>query len=197
MENIKRQTFAQLHPDDNVLVALQNLKKGTQIKYNGWNFTLQMDIEAKHKFTTTPLSIGEEVTMYGVLVGKATQDIGRGEWISTANLKHESEPYSLEKRKPFTTWKAPDVTKWKNRTFMGYHRSDGSVGTRNYWLVIPLVFCENRNIMILKDAFERELGFAQPEKYRYQVRQLLDLYKNGQVAEIDNLEFEDKKAPPP
>ena len=59
MENIKRQTFAQLHPDDNVLVALQNLKKGTQIKLNGWDFTLQMDIEAKHKFTTTPLSIGE------------------------------------------------------------------------------------------------------------------------------------------
>jgi altronate hydrolase len=196
MENIKRQTFAQLHPDDNVLVALQNLKKGTQIKLNGWDFTLQMDIEAKHKFTTGPLSMGEEVTMYGVLVGKATQDIGQGEWICTANLIHESEPYSLEKRKPFTTWKAPDVTKWENRTFMGYHRSDGSVGTRNYWLVIPLVFCENRNIMILKDAFERELGFAQPEKYRWQVRQLLDLYKNGQVSEIDNLQFEEGKKDP-
>jgi altronate hydrolase len=189
MKNSKKQTFAQLHPDDNVLVALQNLKKGTQIKQSGRDFTLQMDIEAKHKFTTTPLSMGDEVTMYGVLVGKATQSIGQGEWISTANLKHESEKYSLEKRKPFTTWKAPDVKKWGKRTFMGYHRSDGSVGTRNYWLVIPLVFCENRNIMILKDAFERELGFAQPEKYRYQVRQLLDLYKNGQIAEIDDVDW--------
>lgn len=203
MDNTKRQTFAQLHPADNVLVALQDLKKGTEIKQmahpdtsgNAWNFSLNMDIEAKHKFTTGPLSIGDEVTMYGVLVGKATQAIAQGEWISTANLTHEADPYCLAKRKPSTTWQAPDVSKWQNRTFMGYHRSDGSVGTRNYWLVIPLVFCENRNIMILKDAFERELGFAQPEKYRYQVRQLLDLYKNGRADEIDNLEFEDKKAP--
>jgi altronate hydrolase len=63
-------------------------------------------------------------------------------------------------------------------------------------LVIPLVFCENRNIMLLKDAFERELGFAQPEKYRWQVRQLLDLYKNGQLYDIENIEFEDKKETP-
>lgn len=197
MENTKKQIIAQMHPNDNVLVALQDLKKGTYIKQiahpnmveSDCDFTLVTDIEAKHKFTTTPLSIGDEVVMYGVLVGKATQPIAKGEWISTANLKHESERYSLEKRQPYTAWKAPDVSKWRNRTFMGYHRSDGSVGTRNYWLVIPLVFCENRNIMILKDAFERELGFAQPEKYRYQVRQLLDLYKQNKIEEIDNLDW--------
>jgi altronate hydrolase len=196
MENIKRQTIAQMHPHDNVLVALQDLKKGTHIKQNGLNFTLETDIEAKHKFTTTPLSMGEEVIMYGVLVGKVTKPIAQGEWISTANLKHESEQYSLEKRKPSTAWQAPDVLKWQKRTFMGYHRNDGSVGTRNYWLVIPLVFCENRNIMILKDAFERELGFSQPEKYRWQVRQLLDLFKNGKLSDIDNFQFEDKKQAP-
>jgi altronate hydrolase len=196
MEAIKKETFAQMHPADNVLVALQDLKKGTHINKNGWDFTLQTDIEAKHKFTTTPLSIGEAVTMYGVLVGKAIQPIAQGEWISTKNLRHESEKYSLEKRRPSTIWQAPDVSKWKKRTFMGYHRSDGLVGTRNYWLVIPLVFCENRNIMLLKDAFERELGFAQPEKYRWQVRQLLDLYKNGQLYDIENIEFEDKKETP-
>ncbi len=196
MEVIKKETFAQMHPADNVLVALQDFKKGTHINKYGWDFILQTDIEAKHKFTTTPLSIGEAVVMYGVLVGKAIQPIAQGEWISTANLKHESEKYSLDKRQPFTNWQAPDVTQWQNRTFMGYHRSDGLVGTRNYWLVIPLVFCENRNIMLLKDAFERELGFAQPEKYRWQVRQLLDLYKNGQLSDIENITFEDKKETP-
>jgi altronate hydrolase len=196
MDNVKRQIIAQMHPNDNVLVALQDLKKGTHIQRNGWSFNLATDIEAKHKFTTTPLSIGDEVIMYGVLVGKAIKPIAQGEWISTANLKHESEKYSLSKRKPYTTWQAPDVSKWQGRTFMGYHRSDGLVGTRNYWLVIPLVFCENRNIMLLKDAFERELGFAQPEKYRFQVRQLLDLYKNGKISDIDNITFEDKKIPP-
>jgi altronate hydrolase len=194
-ETSKRQIIAQMNPADNVLVALQDLKKGTPIRDYGLDFTLQTDVEAKHKFTTTPLSIGEEVIMYGVLVGKATQPIAQGEWVSTANLKHESDKYSLEKRRAAAKWQAPNISPWENRHFMGYHRRDGSVGTRNYWLVIPLVFCENRNILILKDAFERELGFAQPEKYRYQIRQLVDLYKNGNSAAIDTLEFEDRKTP--
>lgn len=187
-----KQTFAQMHSADNVLVALQDLKKGTRIEQYGYDFALQSDIEAKHKFTTTPLSIGDEVIMYGVLVGKATQPVAQGTWISTANLRHESEGYSLTKRQP-ASWQAPDVSKWVNKTFMGYHRNDGSVGTRNYWLVIPLVFCENRNILLLKDAFERELGFAQPDKYRWQVHQLLDLYGKGKLAEIDLIQFEDIK----
>ena len=190
---MEKQIFAQLHPNDNVLVALQDLKKGTHINQYGCDFSLSTDISAKHKFSTKALNTSDEVYMYGVLVGKATQPIAQGEWVSTANLTHKAEKYGIEKRKPYTGWSAPNISKWQNRTFLGYHRSDGSVGTRNFWLVIPLVFCENRNIMILKDAFERELGFAQPEKYRYQVRQLIELYQEDKISEIDEFAFEDKK----
>jgi altronate hydrolase len=185
------QIIARLHPDDNVLVALQNLKKGTHVKDGDTVIVLATDIDAKHKFTTCRLEKGMEVIMYGVLVGKVTRDAEKGEWISVNNLSHESEPFSMDKRKPVVSISIPDIARWQNRTFQGYHRSDGRVGTRNYWLVIPLVFCENRNIMILKDAFERELGFAQPEKYRYQVRQLLDYYKAGEINKIDEAEFSD------
>ena len=104
---------------------------------------LQDDIAAKHKFTIDDLKQGEEVTMYGVLVGKAQMPIPAGGLIHTFNLKHASEPFQ-GKLKDYT-WQAPDVSAWQNRTFMGYHRADGQVGTQNYWLVIPLVFCENRN----------------------------------------------------
>ena len=62
----------------------------------------------------------------------------------------------LEKQKSFN-WTAPNVEKWKDRTFLGYHREDGQVGTENVWLFFPLVFCENRNIEILKEIFEKEL----------------------------------------
>jgi altronate hydrolase len=192
----EKKTIAHLHPDDNVLVALKDLPKGTTINHNGSNLVLAQDIEAKHKFSIKSLHIGDEVIMYGVLVGKAIQPIAQGEWISTTNLKHDAEPYSLSNRGQKTDWILPDITKWKNRTFNGYHRSDGKVGTRNFWLVIPLVFCENRNIMMLKDAFERELGFAQPEKYRLQVRQLLELYKSGKPTEIDQLTFDEDQNKP-
>jgi altronate hydrolase len=52
-----------------------------------------------------------------------------------------------------TDWIKPDVSKFVNRTFNGYHRSDGSVGTANYWVVIPMVFCENRNMEILEQRW--------------------------------------------
>ena len=55
------------------------------------------------------------------------------------------------------------------------------MGTRNYWLVVPLVFCENRNIGVLKQAFEEELGFAPPQIYRRQVAELAKLYREGKL----------------
>src|SRR6202040_100721 len=58
-------------------------------------------------------------------------------------------------------------------------------GTRNYWVVLPLVFCENRNIGVLKQAFEEELGFAAPQVYRQQVAELVRLYRAGRTNEID------------
>jgi altronate hydrolase len=58
------------------------------------------------------------------------------------------------------------------------------VGTRNYWLVVPLVFCENRNIEALKEAFEEELGFAGPPRpYRKYVADLERERRTQAVAE--------------
>ena len=75
-------TFLQIHPADNVLVALQDLKKGEIIQFNGDEFPLANDIDAKHKFTTEAVALGQSVTMYGVLVGKAVQDIPKGGMIN-------------------------------------------------------------------------------------------------------------------
>ncbi|GAB3970602.1 altronate dehydratase family protein [Spirosoma terrae] len=176
-----------VHPADNVIVALRNLAAGEQIEFDNAVYDLPYAVGAKHKFVTEDRQTGDPIIMYGVLVGKATQPIRRGEPITTFNLKHDADRYGLDKKQPYS-WQPPDVSKWEDRTFMGYHRADGSVGTRNYWLVVPLVFCENRNVLILKDAFERELGYAQPETYREQVHELLSLYKAGDLNVIKKME---------
>ncbi len=88
-------------------------------------------------------------------------------------------PPALVPRWANYSWSAPDVSAWSSRTFDGYHRADGQVGTRNYWLVIPLVFCENRNVEALRDAFEEELGYGRPKLYRQQVRQLIAAASSG------------------
>lgn len=166
-----------VHPADNVLVALEDLPAGSQVPFEGHTYTMPKRVWAKHKFVTQPLEPGDPVHMYGVLVGKATESIPEGTPITTENIVHATQAYGLAK--DTYTWQAPDVSRWKDQTFLGYHRADGQVGTSNYWIVVPLVFCENRNVNILKEAFEKELGYAQPDIYRHQVADLARLYQEG------------------
>ena len=133
-----------LDPNDNVLIALADLKQSEQIPFEGQTYQLVSDIPAKHKFATANLAAGDHVIMYGVLVGAAVKPIQRGERLATSNVQHQATDFH-EKSGEYH-WTAPDVSRWTQRTFLGYHRSDGQVGTRNYWIVVPLVFCENRNI---------------------------------------------------
>ena len=170
----------QLDSRDNVLVALSNLKKGDAIQFGGRSHQLQTDVPAKHKFATVDLAIGDRVVMYGGLVGKAVKPIAAGEVVTVTNIRHEASPFH-EKSQAYQ-WAPPDVSRWAQRTFQGYARSDGQVGTRNYWIVVPLVFCENKNIQVLKQAFEEELGFAAPQVYRQQVAELAKLYREGKVG---------------
>src|SRR5450755_1022359 len=172
-----------LHPDDNVLIALRDLHKGEKIDFSHHSFILTADVPAKHKFATTDLPPGAALLMYGVLVGKATQPIQKGSALNTRNIRHDALPF--REKSTECEWTPLDVTRWRSRTFLGYQRPDGQVGTRNYWLVVPLVFCENRNIEVLKQAFEEELGFAPPKIYRQQVAELVRLYQEGKLDEID------------
>ena len=145
-------SYLQIHPEDNVLVALRDLPKGFVVDFDQTQFALQTSVAAKHKFTISQLTTNSEVYMYGVLVGKMNFDVPIGTLLTTENLRHASSDFKLGSRK--LQWHKPDVSRWKSRTFQGYHRTNGSVGTANYWLVIPLVFCENRNVLTLKAALE-------------------------------------------
>ncbi|QEC43393.1 UxaA family hydrolase [Pseudobacter ginsenosidimutans] len=182
-----KQKVLKVHPQDNVLVALQDLSKGEKILYNGVEYTLLDDVAAKHKFVTADLEKGAAVIMYGVLVGKTTEALPAGSRITTSNLKHASAAYALSETRKEVHSKTENDTSWKDRTFMGYHRSDGCVGTGNYWLVVPLVFCENRNVEVLKDALLEELGYAHPPKYRALTKQLVAAMESGVDVETISL----------
>jgi len=176
------QRILQLDPRDNVLAALTDLEPGEKFDLQGKDCSLVSRVPAKHKFATEDMPVGSRVIMYGVLVGKTTQPVRRGEALTLSNVQHEALPYH-EKLEKFD-WKPPDVSRWKGRQFLGYRRQDGQVGTRNYWIVVPLVFCENRNILNLKQAFEEELGFATPGPYRQLVGELAGLYREGKIDQI-------------
>ena len=181
-----------IHKKDNVLVALTNLKKGESIEHNGGAYTLVDDVDAKHKFFIGDMKAGDPVYMYGVLVGKIQFDVPKGGRMTTDNTKHAADPYDY--RGVQYEWHAPDVSKFKNRTFNGYHRSDGRVGTANYWLFLPTVFCENRNLDVIREALHNELGYAVTDKYKSYTKYLVDAYKEG--GDINNLQIADVEPDP-
>jgi altronate hydrolase len=176
-------TVLQLDPADNVLIALRDLHKGERLVFSGRDYTLVTDVPAKHKFAMNDVAREGNVVMYGVLVGKAREVILSGEVLTARNVRHDFSPFHESSRQ--YTCRTPDVSRWAQRTFLGYHRSDGQVGTRNHWLVVPLVFCENRNINVLKEAFEEELGFAPSKIYRQQVAELVRSYRKGGAKNVD------------
>ena len=186
------QKILKIHPKDNVLVALTDLQAGDKIAYDGQTITLQDYIPAKHKFAEAGLAAGQEIIMYGSLVGKAVTPIPAGGVLSTQNVKHQVSGFTGKT----TTlgWNAPDVSRWNDKQFMGYHRADGQVGTANYWLVIPLVFCENRNVNIIKQAFLDELGFGHQDVYKSYVHQMVELYQAGKTDEIRQLSLKSQES---
>lgn len=176
-------TVLKVHPDDNVLVALADLRKGDVVSNGEEYYKLIDDVKAKHKFSSEDIPEGGDVIMYGVLVGKTQVSLQKGNVLTTSNIKHAASNFITGERK--TSWNIPSVSEFENRTFLGYHRSDGNVGTSNYWLVIPMVFCENRNLKVLEDALTTPLGYSPGNAYENQVSNLVEMYKTG--GNIDSL----------
>ena len=172
-----------VHPKDNVIVALRDLEKGEIIDFEGSQYEMQEKVQAKHKFYTEDLPKGSEVFMYGVLVGKVQYDVKKGGLMTTGNLHHAADPYAY--RAAEYKWTDPDVSKYTGRTFNGYHRTDGRVGTANYWLFIPTVFCENRNLDVIREAMHNELGYAVTDKYKRYTRLLKEAYEKGEQLDND------------
>ena len=178
-----KKNYVQIDPRDNVIVAITNLEKGLSAKIGKQKVVLKEDIKQKHKFALNDFEVDDEIFMYGLLIGKAIQPIKAGSAITIFNLKHSSAEYS-EKNKNYN-WVAPDISKFDKRTFDGYHRSDGKVGTANFWLVIPLTFCENRNLDVIEAALSEKLGYETARDFAVNTDALIDQYKAG--ATLDEI----------
>ena len=172
------ETVLHIDPRDNVLVALAPLSAGMEVEYGTGRCPVAQAIPAKHKLALADLAPGDLIRMYGMVVGEVTAAIPRGGLLTPRNVRHRAEEYTATRRP--VSFHLPDAAPWAGRTFMGYPRADGQVGTRNYWLVLPLVFCENRNVERMKEALEEELGYGNAQNsYRQHVRALVKQRTSG------------------
>src|SRR5512143_4161079 len=104
-----------VHPGDNVLVALVNLTRGETVTDGASHVELRSEVAAKHKFAIRDLALGDDVIMYGILVGRATRPIAAGEVISTTNVRHETG--IVHGRTHAATWTPPDVSRYQEQKF--------------------------------------------------------------------------------
>jgi len=176
-------SILKVHPNDNIIVALRDLDASQKLEYEGETFALSEKVPAKHKFAAQQFEVNDVLYMYGVKVGRAQKTIARGERIHVDNVIHAADGASISDTQ--SSWQAPDTDRWENATFQGYHRANGSVGTANYWVVIPLVFCENRNLATMKEALLKPLGYGQESLYASYVTELVTAYNSG--AELDDV----------
>jgi altronate hydrolase len=168
-----------LHPDDHLVVALQDLGAGQRVRLSvGEEIVLQEAIPAKHKFSRVGLGDGAQVRMYNTVVGQVHGGLGAGCRVTTENLQHATLDYQIE-GKPIPVWTPPAISHLQQRHWMGYSRSNGRAGTANYWLIVPLVFCENHNVETLQRALSDQLGFSAGKSSDLDLSAIIQAHRSG------------------
>ncbi|GHV54074.1 altronate hydrolase [Deltaproteobacteria bacterium] len=129
-----------VHADDTVAIALEPLKKGTDIEAGGAGITLLDDIPFGHKFALRDAPQGTNLIKYGEVIGQSKVSIKKGQWVHVHNLQN----VDLGKAGYTYAFNEKSVRPGKSDfTFMGYERADGKAGIRNYIAIIPTVYCAN------------------------------------------------------
>ncbi|QIE43406.1 UxaA family hydrolase [Meridianimarinicoccus aquatilis] len=141
-----------LHPKDNIVIALADLAAGSECTADGPN-ALQ-SVKQGHKIAIAPIAAGQNVLRYGQIIGQAKSDIAPGEHVHVHNLGmgDHSQDYAFASEAK----NLDPIT--EGRTFDGFHRADGRVGTRNYLGILTSVNCSGSVAKFIAEAAEKN-GF--------------------------------------
>jgi altronate hydrolase len=138
-----------LRADDNVAVAARPIPKGTVLEIDGQTIEVCEPIGLGHKLALRDLEVGEPVRKYGQIIGFAARPIPAGSWVHVHNVQADlfERDYAFATQRPAVP--KPD----RLRTFLGYARPDGRVGTRNDIAVISTVNCSASTSKYIADHF--------------------------------------------
>ena len=149
-------TYIQIHPTDNVVVALTDLQPGFCVETNTNRVVLREAIPVGHKIALHDLTAGELVVKYGAPIGHAIAAISAGSWVNEKNIKTNLEGLSEYTYAPTACVKQQGASVASPLTFQGYRRKNGQVGIRNELWIVPTVGCVNGIVKQLAEQFRQE-----------------------------------------
>jgi altronate hydrolase len=138
-----------LRSDDNVAVAARPIPRGTMLVLGGCEVEVREPIALGHKLALRDIPAGEPVRKYGQIIGFASSPILAGAHVHVHNLRADL----FERDYAFATERPPVPAPDRPRTFRGYLRPDGRVGTRNMIAVISTVNCSASTSRLIADRF--------------------------------------------
>ncbi len=138
-----------LRSEDNVAVAARPIPEGFALELGGRSVRAREPIALGHKIALQDVEVGAPVLKYGQIIGFASQAIPAGAWVHVHNLRADlfDRDYAHASERPV----APPAG--APRTFPGYLRPDGRVGTRNYVAVISTVNCSASTSRAVAEVF--------------------------------------------
>lgn len=177
-----------INSNDNVIVAVEGLSKGSTVTINDVDILLEKEIPMGHKIALSNIKAGEKIVKYGFPIGSALANIKAGEHIHTHNLKTDLDE-NLEYKFNPTPISNLDENNDGSRpgTFQGYERKNGDVGIRNEFWIIPTVGCVNGQAKQILELLKAECDVSHLDalevlSHQYGCSQLGDDYDNTQKA---------------
>lgn len=144
-----------IHDNDNVAVALRDIKKGEKLNISGMSLEVLEDIDKGHKVALKDIKKDENIIKYGFPIGHATSDIKKGEWVHSHNIATNLGEILEYEYNPTLN---PLTVKVSDKIFKGYRRLDGRIGVRNEIWIIPTVSCVNTNAKLMAKRAAQAYG---------------------------------------
>ncbi len=143
-------TAIHLHPSDNVVIARVPIAVGSLLHTAGRDVLVKTGIPAGHKVAVAAIAPGEMVIRYGQAIGRAANAIEPGDYVHTHNVAFEELSLAYEYPQAEV---APVVPAGPVPTFLGYARTDGRAGTRNYIAVVAASNCAAHAAELVATSF--------------------------------------------
>ncbi|UWQ96771.1 altronate dehydratase family protein [Rhodobacteraceae bacterium M385] len=141
-----------LHERDDVAIVTRRAKAGDQPL--GYGAALTAPVSMGHKVARHDIASGAAVHKFGQIIGFATQPIPAGAHVHSHNLAFgdHGDATDIGSLLPQARAAIPQV---EARTFAGFARADGRVGTRNMIALIATVNCSATVIRQAADQITR------------------------------------------